>query len=48
MTILNTIIISAVVIGCCSVIAYCDLTIIREIKQFRQVMQDILEEMERR
>jgi len=48
MNILSTIIISTIVIGCCSVIAYCDVTIIKEIRRFREVMQDILEEMERK
>lgn len=48
MTILNTIIISIVVISCCSVIAYCDITIIKEIRRFREVMQDILDEMKRK
>ena len=48
MNILGMIILSVVVIACCSVIAYCDITIIKEIRKFREVMQDVLEEMERR
>ena len=48
MNIIGALILSAVVILCCGAIAYCDITIIKEIRNFKIVMQELIETMENR